>query len=40
LLDFASDAGDFLFDFEDVADFSGALGEDGLEALLGLARIF
>ena len=36
---FAADSGDFLFDAEDVADFSGALGEDSLEALLGFARI-
>lgn len=37
LFDFAADASDFLFDFEDVADFAGALGEDGLETLLGFA---
>src|SRR5690348_2418607 len=37
LFDFAADAGDFLFDFEDVADFAGALREDGLETLLGFA---
>lgn len=40
LLDFAAHTSDFLFDFEDVADFSGALGEDGLETLLGFAGIF
>jgi hypothetical protein len=40
LLDFATDAGDFLFDFEDVADFAGALREDGLEALFSFAGIF
>ena len=40
LFDFAADAGDFLFDCEDIADFSGALNEDGLEALLGFAGIF
>ena len=32
LLDLVADAGDFLFYLEDVADFSGALREDGLEA--------
>ena len=40
LFDFAADARDFLFDFEDVADFAGAVREDGLEALLGFAGIF
>jgi hypothetical protein len=33
LLNFAADAGNFLFNFEDVADFSGAFSEDGLETL-------
>jgi hypothetical protein len=37
---FATDAGDFLLDFEDVADFAGALRKDGLEALFGFAGIF
>ena len=39
MLDFAADAGDFLFDAENVADFSGALLEDGLKTLLGFRRI-
>jgi hypothetical protein len=39
LLDFAAHAGDLLFDFEDVADFSGSLREDGFEALFGFAGI-
>ena len=40
LFDFAADTGDFLFDAKDVADFSGALGEDGLETLLGFGGVF
>jgi hypothetical protein len=38
-LDFATDAGDFLFDLEDVFNFSGALSKDIPEALFCLSRV-
>src|SRR5579859_6767753 len=40
LLDFAADASNFLLDFQDITDFAGALGEDGLQALFGFAGVF
>src|SRR5277367_5245447 len=40
LLDFAANPGDLLFNFEDVADLAGALGENGLEPLFGFAGVF
>ena len=39
LFDLATDAGDLFFDLEDVFDLSGALLEDGAQALFGFAGV-
>ena len=39
LLDFAANARNLLFDFEDVLHFAGARAENILEALLGFAGV-
>ena len=38
-LDLAADGGDLLFDFEDIGESAGALGEDAAEAVFGLAGV-
>jgi len=40
LLDFPAHAGDLLFDFKDVLNFSGASAANILEALFGFAGVF
>ena len=40
LLDFAANARDLFFHFEDVLHFAGARAENILEALLGFAGVF